>query len=195
MASVDDGQTGGILTRNYSGIYVGGIAAINKEGWIYCCYTDCILDGSITVGKNGVPCSYVYGIAYNESGVIEHCYTAGNYNALAKRTTSSGYTPYVYLGGVSNKATNSFSFAHLTYTISNSKYAFVCAVAEGLDVCSSQTINGTTMGGISEMYLKNETYLAEKFGWKKYVDEETLKTDVYAAWRFTKNTCPVLYFE
>jgi hypothetical protein len=196
MASVEKGTTGGISTGTTDGkVYVGGITAINNGGWIYCCYTDCTLDGSTTVGKNAIPYAYVFGIAYNDGGVIEHCYTAGNYNALAKGTSTFGYTPYTYIGGVSNVATNSFSFANLTYTNENKKYAWVWAVAEGLEACSSQTVNGTAQSGIKEMYLKNEAYLVEKFGWKKYTDEETLKTDVYAAWTFSANARPVLYFE
>ncbi|MBO5737261.1 MAG: InlB B-repeat-containing protein [Clostridia bacterium] len=184
MANIENGK-----------VYVGGIAALNNGGWIYCCYTDCTLDGSTTVGKNGIPYAYVFGIAYNDGGVIEHCYTAGNYNASANRTTTSGYTPYTYIGGVSNVATNSFSFANLTYTNENKKYAWSWAVATGLEACSSQTVNGTALSGINEMYLKNEAYLAEKFGWKKYMDAETLSADIYAAWTFSANARPVLYFE
>ena len=196
LASVENDSTGTISTGYNDGkVYVGGIAAINNGGWIYCCYTDCTLDGSTTGGKNTIPYAYVFGIAYNESGIIEYCYTAGNYNALAKGTTTFGYTPYTYIGGVSNVAVNSFSFANLTYTNMNSKYAWVWAAAEGLDACSSQIINGTAQSGINEMYLKNEGYLAEKFGWKKYVDEERLQSDVYAAWRFSANARPILYFE
>ena len=43
--------------------------------------------------------------------------------------------------------------------------------------------------------VKEKGYLAEKFGWKKYVDEERLQSDVYAAWRFSANARPILYFE
>lgn len=175
-------------------VVVGGIAAVNNSGWIYCCYTDCILDGSTTVTSNSIPPNaFVFGIAYNDGGVIEHCYTAGNYNAFAKRTSSSGFVENVYIGGVSNIAENSFSLANLTYETSYNKS--VWAVAEGLEACSAQTINGTAQSGINEMYLKNEAFLAEKFGWKKYVDEGTLKTDVYAAWSFSANAFPDLYFE
>jgi hypothetical protein len=136
--------------------------------------------------------AYVFGIAQNTDGVIEHCYTSGSYTAKANQGTSS-YAPYVYIGGVSNIATNCFSFANLTYECGYKVY--VWAVAEGLTACSTQTINGVAQSGISENFLKNEGYLAEQYGWKKYVDEETLKTNAYSAWKFTAGKAPTLYFE
>ena len=186
---------GSLLASIKNGVVVvGGIAAVNNGGWIYCCYTDCTLDGSTTVTSNSIPTNaFVFGIGYNKDGVIEHCYTAGNYNALARLTSSSGYAANVYIGGVSNVANKSFSLANLTYKTSHQKN--VWAVASGLERCSTQTINGTAQSGISEIYLKNEVYLTEKFGWKKYVDETTLNTNIYAAWSFSVDTFPHLYFE
>lgn len=180
-------------------VYMGGIATINNCGRIYCCYTDCTLEANTTAEHirlvGSFPCTaYVFGIAQNTDGVIEHCYTSGSYTAKANQGTSD-YAPYVYIGGVSNIATNCFSFANLTHECSWKNGLKVWAVAEGLTACSTQTINGVAQSGISENFLKNEGYLAEQYGWKKYVDEETLKTNAYSAWKFTAGKAPTLYFE
>jgi len=173
-------------------VYVGGIAAINNGGRIYCSYTDCVLEGTSSTDGDLIT-AYVFGIAYNLGGSIEHCYTAGEFTAKTIKEDTFGYVSYLYMGGVSNEAENCFSLANLSYVCADKKS--VWAVASSLEACSSQTINGTAQSGISEAFLKNEGYLLQSFGWKKFVDKEQLKTDIYSAWSFSADAFPALYFE
>ncbi len=176
--------TGKFLANVEKGnIYLGGIAAEN-EGHIFACYTDTIQEAISTITP-----VLLYGIAKNNSGIIEHCYTKGSFN---------GYPGGVGLGsigmaGVSNIAENSFSLVNITCRSYNKNNVF--AVAKDLQACTSQTINGTAQSGISENFLKSETYLTNTYGWKKYIDDESIKNDKYAVWKFSGTDYPTLYFE
>lgn len=181
---------------------VGGIAALNY-GHIYCCYTDCTIDAKSYQEKemSGRMDVCVCGIAYNQGGLIEDCYTMGNLKGVAEKPDIWGNVCYAQVGGVSNEATDCFSLTHLTYASTSNnatKHWMVAAGPDGqhLTACAVQTYNGTAVsGGISENFLKNEAYLLQTYGWKKYVDAETLAGDCYAAWKFVSDGYPILYFE
>ena len=182
-------------------VYVGGIAARN-EGTILSCYADCTLTGianenieystggMITLG--GYFDSYVNGIAYSEGGTISGCYTKGAYTA-----NGSGY---IAVAGVANAAEKSFSLADLDYRDvgpkQRAKISYVYEAAKGLKGCASQKINGVpSAGGILEDFFKTENYLTETVGMRAYGSPEAFANDREAAWIFTADGFPKLYFE
>lgn len=182
-------------------VYVGGIAAWS-EGTILSCYTDCTLTGianenveystggMITLG--GYFDSYVNGIAYSEGGTISGCYTKGAYTA-----NGSGY---IAVAGVANAAEKSFSLADLDYRDvgpkQRAKISYVYEAAKGLKGCASQKINGVpSAGGILEDFFKTENYLTETVGMRAYGLPEAFANDREAAWIFTADGFPKLYFE
>ena len=182
-------------------VYVGGIAAWS-EGTILSCYTDCTLTGlanenveystggRMTLG--GYFDSYVNGIAYSEGGTISGCYTKGAYTA-----NGSGY---IAVAGVANAAEKSFSLADLDYRDvgpkQRAKISYVYEAAKGLKGCASQKINGVpSAGGILEDFFKTENYLTETVGMRAYGSPEAFANDREAAWIFTADGFPKLYFE
>lgn len=182
-------------------VYVGGIAAWS-EGTILSCYAECALTGianenieystggMITLG--GYFDSYVNGIAYSEGGTISGCYTKGAYTA-----NGSGY---IAVAGVANAAEKSFSLADLDYRDvgpkQRAKISYVYEAAKGLKGCASQKINGVpSAGGILEDFFKTENYLTETVGMRAYGSPEAFANDREAAWIFTADGFPKLYFE
>lgn len=195
-------KTSGTFTAHATNCsaYVGGIAALNS-GKIYCCYSDCEIDANAVYVKNTgssvsakLPYAYAFGISYNDKGTAESCYSLGEIKAKAENNASSGYAEKVFIGGVANTAAKSFSIANLTYN--TTAYAkSVWAVAEGLQACSGQTVNGVAQSGTAEIFFKTESYLTGTLGLVKYVDGATLTDNVFAAWKFSANAFPTLYFE
>ncbi len=191
--------TGSITAYSYNYIvYVGGITGINT-GEIYCCYSDCSLDGTanrvipaIETQFPTTPTANVFGIGYNDNGIIDSCYSLGEFKATAE--TEGGYASYVYIGGISNTATNCFSLADIVYN-TTANYRSIWAVAENLTACASQTINGVAQStGIPEILLKNEEYLTSEMGWFKYTVADFAQNKK-AAWKFVSDSLPSLYFE
>ena len=186
--------TGIVLADITSGtIKIGGISIYNR-GEIYACYTDCIFEAKTYQMSSIENCLiYIYGISGNTYGIIEHCYTKGTYTGttLDDRLRPNGDSIYIY--GVSLTAQKCFSLVEITYKGGGLSKAY--AVAEGLEACSSQKINGVLQTGISENFLKNETYLLSAFAWQKYQDLQTLEEQKYAAWKFNNTDFPTLYFE
>lgn len=182
-------------------VYVGGIAAWS-EGTLLSCYTDCTLTGianeNVEYSTGGVIMqggyfdSYVNGIAYSEGGTISGCYTKGAYTAGGSR--------YIAVAGVANAAEKSFSLADLNHRDvgpkQKAKISYVYEAAKGLKACASQKINGVpSAGGILEDFFKTENYLTETVGMRAYGSSEEFAKDREAAWIFTADSFPKLYFE
>lgn len=182
-------------------VYVGGIAAWS-EGTILSCYAECALTGianeNVEYSTGGVIMqggyfdSYVNGIAYSEGGTISGCYTKGAYTAGGSR--------YIAVAGVANAAEKSFSLADLDYRDvgpkQKAKISYAYEAAKGLKGCASQKINGVpSAGGILEDFFKTENYLTETVGMRAYGSPEAFANDREAAWIFTADGFPKLYFE
>ena len=136
--------------------------------------------------------SYVNGIAYSEGGTISGGYTKGAYTAGGSR--------YIAVAGVANAAEKSFSLADLNHRDvgpkQRAKISYVYEAAKGLKGCASQKINGVpSAGGILEDFFKTENYLTETVGMRAYGSSEEFAKDREAAWIFTADGFPKLYFE
>lgn len=102
--------------------------------------------------------------------------------------------------GVANAAEKSFSLADLDYRDvgpkQRAKISYVYEAAKGLKGCASQKINGVpSAGGILEDFFKTENYLTETVGMRAYGSPEAFANDREAAWIFTADGFPKLYFE